>query len=99
MQTSVSSVQVVPCAPGKKAAEDVNRFAAPVKSSKQLLEESAAGDRATTLVTLDLGSLPYLQYSPGDYLVMYPETSPKVRVLCRTCARREGADEAHERRL
>jgi sulfite reductase alpha subunit-like flavoprotein len=71
------SVQAVACPPGKKAAEDVERFVAPVKSTKQLLSDST-GDRATSLVTLDLSSMPYLQYSPGDYLVVYPENSPKV---------------------
>jgi sulfite reductase alpha subunit-like flavoprotein len=74
------SVQVAQCSPGKKAVEDVSRFVAPVKHTKQLLSD-ATGDRATTLVTLDLSSMPYLQYSPGDYLVMYPENSPKVRLL------------------
>jgi sulfite reductase alpha subunit-like flavoprotein len=79
LQTRMPSVQVVQCPPGKKPVEDINRFVAPVKHTKQLLSD-AAGDRATTLVTLDLSSMPYLQYSPGDYLLVYPENSPKVRL-------------------
>jgi sulfite reductase alpha subunit-like flavoprotein len=77
LQTRMPSVQAVACPPGKKAAEDVERFVAPVKSTKQLLSDTT-GDRATSLVTLDLSSMPYLQYSPGDYLVVYPENSPQV---------------------
>jgi hypothetical protein len=78
LQVKPPTLKVIAAPAGSKAKEDGSRFPVPVKSSKQLLV-GGSGDRATTLVTLDLTSLPFVQYSPGDYLVVYPENSPKAR--------------------
>ena len=79
------TIKVSPAPAGAKAKEDPARFSIPIKSTKQLLS-AAGGDRTTTLVTLDLASYPFVQYSPGDHLVVYPENSPKVpRRSARRC--------------
>jgi hypothetical protein len=78
-------LKVVPAPPGAAPKPDPTRFTAPVKAARQLLA-NAGGDRATTLVSLDLQSLPFLQYSPGDHLMIYPENSPKARP-CLKCLR------------
>ena len=79
VQVKPPTLRVVPAADTAAAKTDVTRFTAPVKSARQLLSTSGA-DRATTLVTLDLARLPFLQFSPGDHLVVYPENDQKVRL-------------------
>jgi sulfite reductase alpha subunit-like flavoprotein len=80
LQAPAPMLKVVPAPPGATPKSDPTRFTAPVKAARQLLT-NAGGDRATTLVSLDLQSLPFLQYSPGDHLMIYPENSPKARPL------------------
>jgi sulfite reductase alpha subunit-like flavoprotein len=78
LQARAPALKVAPAPADAAAKVDRARFSAPVKAARQLLA-SGSSDRATTLVTLDLSASPFMQYSPGDHLVVYPENSPKVR--------------------
>lgn len=78
------TLRVLSAPEGTRAKVDVSRFTAPVKASRQLLA-SNGGDRATTLVSLDVTQLPFLQFSPGDHLVIYPENDRKARPMVHIC--------------
>lgn len=69
----------------RKTKEDTTRFSAAVKSVTQLLG-GATADRSTSLVVLDISDKPFLTYSPGDHLCVYPGNAPEVCSLCAWCA-------------
>lgn len=76
------SFNVVPMPALKKVGTDQTRFKAPVEAAVQLLaggDGAMGGERSTVAVTVDLSALPYLQYLPGDHLVVYPSNDAEVR--------------------
>ena len=79
LQVRAPALKIVAAPEGAAPKPDPSRFTAPVKDAVPLLAAGAGGDRATTLVTLDSGELPFLQYAPGDHLVVYPENEAEVR--------------------
>ena len=75
---------IVPMPGLKRTKEDITRFSAPVKSVTQLLS-NATTTRSTVRIVVDLSELPYLQYSPGDHLVVFAANDPAVRAYAQPC--------------